>query len=247
VGKHRLPEDDETILLPPPVAAPVPDEPRPRASGRQPLLIAVATMVLLVSAAAAWAVVKPSRSLPRVMPSGGASATGAGFVDGFGLVAPSATVPPEPAPTRPSPTSATSAAPAASAGPTAAGPTAAGTTPPQPSSTPADAAPSAVAAAGAAATYSENTRVGGYVITVEVRNTGSTPLDWTVRIKLPPDATVTDAWEANRSVEDGVWVFTSQRGAVAPGETKTFGFMGERGLGGFPVTCTVNGIACQAG
>ncbi|GIG13526.1 hypothetical protein Cme02nite_18580 [Catellatospora methionotrophica] len=84
------------------------------------------------------------------------------------------------------------------------------------------------------------------MISVRVRNTGTAPLAWTVRIQLPQGATVDGDWEADRSGQDGVWTFTPERGDLAPGASLTFGFIGRRGQGDFPVTCTVNGVACQA-
>ncbi|WP_155369686.1 cellulose binding domain-containing protein [Catellatospora vulcania] len=251
MSKHRLHEDDETTLLPRTVVEPVAeesaplgpgrqavaDEPASRRSGRQPLIIGVATMCLLVSGAAAWALTKPAPQPSMVLPTAGPSTTGAGFTDGFGVVTPSAEAPPEVAPARPtaSASAAATASPAVSPAPGSSGP--------RPSS-PVAAPP---AAGGATATYDVNAWGGGYVISVRVRNTGSTPLAWTVRIQLPQGASVDGDWEADRSGQDGAWVFTPERGDLAPGATVTFGFLGRRGPGDFPVTCTVNGVACQAG
>ncbi|MFD0594393.1 cellulose binding domain-containing protein [Catellatospora coxensis] len=236
MSKHRLHEDDETTLLPRVVEEPAaqeparqgsglespaepaspgaerqpmaeePDEAGPgrepvaesrRRSGRQPLVIGVATMCLLVSGAAAWALTKPAPQPSTLMPSAGPSVTGAGFTDGFGVVTPSAQVAPEGAPVRPS--ASASAAPAAS--PVAS--PAPGSSGPRPSSPPVAAPPG-----GASAAYEVNSWGGGYVISVRVRNTGGTPLAWTVRIQLPQGATVDGDWEADRSGQDGVWTFT---------------------------------------
>lgn len=221
-------------------AAPDSDPPveRRSRSGRQPLVIGVATMCLLVSGAAAWALTKPAPQPSLLLPTTGPSVTGAGFTDGFGVVTPSAQAAPEEAPARPS--ASASAAPTAS--PVVS--PAPGSSGPRPSSPPVAAPPPP---GGASAAYEVNSWGGGYVISVRVRNTGSTPLAWTVRIQLPQGATVDGDWEADRSGQDGVWTFTPERGDLAPGASVTFGFIGRRGPGDFPVTCTVDGVACQAG
>ncbi|GAA2378789.1 cellulose binding domain-containing protein [Catellatospora methionotrophica] len=250
MSKHRLHEDDETTLLPrtveDPAQEPAPrpaeptahEEPVRRRVGRQPLVIGVATMCLLVSGAAAWALAKPAPEPSTAPPTSGASATGAGFTDGFGVMTPSAGTLPEVPPARPSasPSTAPSASPPASPAPGSSGP--------RPSSPPVAAPPPA--SGTATATYDVNSWGGGYVISVRVRNTGTAPLAWTVRIQLPQGATVDGDWEADRSGQDGVWTFTPERGDLAPGASLTFGFIGRRGQGDFPVTCTVNGVACQA-
>ncbi|WP_144121999.1 cellulose binding domain-containing protein [Catellatospora sichuanensis] len=246
MSKHRLHEDDETTLLPRAVEDPAAvepaargserqpaDEPARRRIGRQPLVIGVATMCLLVSGAAAWALAKPAPQPSLTLPSGGPSKSGAGFTDGFGVMTPSAAPPPEVAPARPS--ASASASPVASPAPGSSGP--------RPSRPPAVAPP---AAGAASATYDVNAWGGGYVIAVRVRNAGSTPLAWKVRIQLPAGSTVDGDWEADRSGQDGVWVFTPERGDLAPGASVTFGFLGRRGEADFKVTCTVDGVPCQA-
>jgi cellulase/cellobiase CelA1 len=100
-------------------------------------------------------------------------------------------------------------------------------------------------AGGVSASYDVDAWPGGYVVTVKVRNTGGEPLSWTARIELPSGASVTSDWEAERSTQDGVWVFTPDRSPLAPGATYKFGFTGQRGSGDFPLICTVNGVACQ--
>jgi hypothetical protein len=270
VSKHRLHEDDETTMLPRVVAGPVADEPdpavhvrqsavaepdladrdlppleesSPRRSGRQPLVIGVATMCLLVSGAAAWALAKPTPQPSLVLPTGGPSATGAGFTDGFGVMTPSPEASSGAAPVRPtaSASAAATVSPAVSPAPGSSGPR-----PPSPPAAPPP-PPPPPAGGTASATYHVDSWGGGYVISVQVRNTGGTPLAWTVRIQLPPGATVDGDWEADRSGQDGAWVFTPERGDLAPGASLSFGFIGRRGPGPFPVTCTVNGVACQAG
>ncbi|MEV4413420.1 cellulose binding domain-containing protein [Catellatospora sp. NPDC049609] len=241
MSKHRLREDDETTLLPRTVEElAVQERQEQRPSRRQPLVIAVATAGLLLSGATAWALAKPTPNPPAlVLPEVVPSTPGAGFVDGFGVVTPSPTdlaaqPPVEPAA---SPT----AGPTAAASPS---PTMLPSLTPSPSRTVVAAPP----AEGAAATavYDVDVWPGGYVVSVQVRNTGSESLTWSVRFQLPQGASVSGDWEAGRSGKDGVWVFTPDRGPLAPGATYVFGFIGQRGQGDFAVTCTVNGAACQA-
>ncbi|WP_155390804.1 cellulose binding domain-containing protein [Catellatospora paridis] len=265
MSKHRLHEDDETTLLPRAVGDPAAEEPAPRPAehqaqaaesvprpaerpaqveepaprrlGRQPLVIGVATMCLLVSGAAAWALATPAPQPSVALPTGRPSTSGAGFTDGFGVMTPSAVVSREAKPARPSASpsaSAPASSPTVSPAPASSGP--------RPSNQPAAAPPDA-----ASATYDVNAWGNGYVISVRVRNTGTTPLAWKVRIQLPQGSTVDGDWEADRSGQDGVWVFTPERGALSPGATVTFGFIGRRGPGDFAVTCTVDDVACKAG
>ncbi|WP_203753461.1 cellulose binding domain-containing protein [Catellatospora bangladeshensis] len=247
MSKHRLREDDETTLLPraveePAAAEPVAEDHPERPSRRAPVVIAVVTTGLLLSGAAAWALAKPAPNAPTVaLPEILASTPGAGFVDGFGVVTPSPTHLASLAPAQPpaSPTATSGAS--ASAGPSPAVPS--------PSRTTVGAPPGAPPPGGApvAGVYDADTWPGGYVVSVQVRNTGSEPLQWTVRIQLPAGATVTGDWEADRATQDGWWVFTPDRGPLAPGATYVFGFIGQRGSGAdFKVTCTVNGTVCQA-
>lgn len=237
VSKHRLREDDETTLLPRTVeelAADDREEQRP--SRRQPVVIAVVTAGLLLSGAAAWALAKPAPTPPAlVLPEVVPTTPGAGFVDGFGVVTPSATaVAVQQPPPAASPSAVLSAAPSLSARPSAS---------PSPSRTTV-AAPAP--GGGVSAVYDVDSWPGGYVVTVQVRNTGSEPLRWTVRFQLPQGASVNGDWEADRANADGGWVFTPDRGPLAPGATYLFGFIGQRGQGDFTVTCTVNGVACQS-
>lgn len=241
VSKHRLHEDDETTLLPRTVEQLAEEERRPRGFRRQPVVIAVATASLLASGAAAWALAGPTSETVLAQPTSGPTTPGAGFVDGFGVVTPSATTAGDIPAARPSttgPAPAPSATASVAASPAASAPSGVAPSPPSP---PPPSPPSATATA----TYDVQAWPGGYVIAVQVRNTGTTPLQWTVRIGLPNGATVNGDWEADRSAENGVWVFTPERGALAPGAVASFGFMGPRGPGDFPVSCTVNGVACQ--
>jgi hypothetical protein len=241
VSKHRAREDDDTTLLPRAVEQPdtagQPDavEQRPRALGRQPIVIAVATMCLLVSGAAAWALAKPTPSTSQMMPPGAIpSATGAGYVDGFGVIASSPAAPPAAEPARPSASATASAA--ASARPSTGG----GSPAVRPS------LPTAVPPAGPlSATYDFLTWQMGFRLRVWVRNTGTEPLDWTVRLRLPEGATLVSAWEANHTRQGDTWIFTPPRGALAPGSVHEFGFVGARDDKPLTVTCTVNDVPCQ--
>ncbi|WP_212839534.1 cellulose binding domain-containing protein [Catellatospora sp. IY07-71] len=248
MSKHRLREDDETTLLPRAVEEPAVEEPGveddpQRPSRRAPVVIAIVTTGLLLSGAAAWALAKPAPTKPTVaLPDVLASTPGAGFVDGFGVVTPSPTQLASVAPAQPpaSPTATSGASPLASPSVAAPSPSRATVGAPPPGAPP-------PGGSSVAAVYDADTWPGGYVVSVQVRNTGSEPLQWTVRIQLPAGTTVSGDWEADRATQDGGWVFTPDRGPLAPGATYVFGFIGQRGSSAdFTVTCTVNGTACQA-
>ncbi|GHJ45736.1 hypothetical protein Cs7R123_30780 [Catellatospora sp. TT07R-123] len=255
MSKHRLREDDDTALLPPTVeelarSERSPDRARP---GRQPIIIGLATAALLVSGAGAWALVKPSGAPELSYPMTGPSASGgAGFVDGFGVMTPSPapTSPPQPSHTAPPPGS-----PSAGASPSVAaslgGSPSAGASP---GSSPVGAPPAGGGTGGAlAATYAMSPWWKGFQLTVTIRNTGSAPADWRVRIKLPADAVV-PIWAVWSTVPsagpDNVWEFAPQNGGkLAPGASVSFGMTGTRtgtGTDFAVVSCTVDGGTCAA-
>jgi glucuronyl esterase-like protein/cellulose binding protein with CBM2 domain len=82
------------------------------------------------------------------------------------------------------------------------------------------------AGGGCSASVSINQWAGGFVDTITV-TAGSAPINaWTVASTLSPDATITNAWNANRSGNTGAVQFTnvSFNGAVAPGQSIQFGY-----------------------
>lgn len=82
---------------------------------------------------------------------------------------------------------------------------------------------------------------GGFVATVRVA-AGATPVNgWTVGMTLPPGATITNAWSADRSGNTGSVQFTnvSYNGTIAPGQSTEFGFQGTGTGTGMPTpTCS---------
>jgi endoglucanase len=108
-------------------------------------------------------------------------------------------------------------------------------------------------AAGAAATPTASfTRVsdwgsgweGSYTIT----NSGSSAINsWRLEFDLPAGTTVSSHWDAQltRSGQHHTFTNLSWNGAVAPGASVTFGFIGAGS--GSPAGCTLNGQPCSGG
>ncbi|MBV1849453.1 cellulose binding domain-containing protein [Catellatospora tritici] len=257
MSKHRLREDDDTTLLPPTVEELARSEHRGTRSrsGRQPVIIALATAALLVSGAAAWALVKPSADPSLEFPMTGPSAPGgAGFVDGFGVVTPSPlpTLKAQPSGAPSAPTSPTTAA-SPSVGATASG---APLVSLSPSSAAGVEAPGAGNPGGGgtttalAATYSLDPWWRGFTLEVTVRNNGSASADWRVRVQFPA-GTDNQNWAVWSTVAttapDNVWVFAPLYGKLAPGTSVKFGMTGLRAGTGDDFTllsCTVEGGSC---
>jgi endo-1,4-beta-xylanase len=103
------------------------------------------------------------------------------------------------------------------------------TTPPNPS-------------AGCSATVSLNSWTGGFVATVRVTAGTSRINGWSVQLTLPSGATVTNAWNANRSGSSGAVRFTnvSYNGSVNAGQTTEFGFQGTGTATGMTPVCTAS-------
>ncbi|MDI1460540.1 cellulose binding domain-containing protein [Catellatospora sp. KI3] len=257
MSKHRLREDDDTTLLPPTVEESGRGQrrgARPR-SGRQPVIIGLATAALLVSGAAAWALVRPSGDPVAEFPMTGPSASGgAGFVDGFGVVTPS------PLPTlRTQAPGAPSASPSSGAGPSVG---ASASAAPVVSVSPSGAAPVEAPGAGSpggpgqtaalAVTYRLDPWWKGFKLEVTVRNNGSAPVDWRVRVQFPA-GTDNQNWAvwstAASTAPENVWVFAplASYGKLAPGGYTTFGMTGLRSGTGDDfalVSCAVEGGTC---
>jgi hypothetical protein len=75
---------------------------------------------------------------------------------------------------------------------------------------------------------SVNQWTGGFVATVRV-TAGSAPINgWTVSLTLPSGATITNAWNVNRSGNTGAVQLTNvaYNGSVGAGQSIEFGFQG---------------------
>ncbi|MFV2017793.1 endo-1,4-beta-xylanase [Micromonospora sp. LOL_023] len=123
-------------------------------------------------------------------------------------------------------------APPTTAPPTTAPPTTAPppvTTPPPPSG-------------GCSASVSLNSWNGGFVATVRVTAGSSSINGWRVRLTVPPGATVTGSWNANRSGNTGAvdWTNVDYNGRVSAGQWTEFGFQAT-GNGSIPTpSCTAS-------
>lgn len=191
---------------------------------KRPLIIAIATVVLLAAGAGAFAL---ARNDPRPAtfepPVGAAAPFGVGYVDGFGEHTP-----------KPSPTGKPSRRPPKS---------------PLASPSPAALFSADSVVSGLSAVYWATTWNGRYEIYVWVNNDGPDAVQWELTMQLPPNATVTRSWEVKGvSIGRDSWRFTSPSGAgLAPGGTYLFAFEGKRGTGSFRVySCSVNGGSCTS-
>ncbi|MFK3984229.1 cellulose binding domain-containing protein [Micromonospora sp. NPDC050397] len=92
---------------------------------------------------------------------------------------------------------------------------------------------------GCSVTVSINQWTGGFVATVRV-TAGSSPISgWTVSMTLPSGASITNAWNSNRSGNSGAVQFTNvaYNGSLAAGQSTEFGFQGTGNGGGMTPTC----------
>jgi hypothetical protein len=115
------------------------------------------------------------------------------------------------------------------------------TTPPTtPPSSPPTTPPTSPPPVGAcAASASINQWTGGFVATVRV-TAGAAPVNgWTVTAPLPAGASITSAWNADRSGNTGTVQFTnlSHNAAIAAGQSVEFGFQGTGTGTGLTPTC----------
>ncbi|MEV0714426.1 cellulose binding domain-containing protein [Asanoa sp. NPDC050611] len=95
------------------------------------------------------------------------------------------------------------------------------------------------AGAGCTATVALNQWTGGFVATIRV-TAGAAPIGgWTVALTLGSGATITSAWNANRSGNTGAAQFTNVafNGSVAAGQSTEFGFQGTGSGAGLSPSC----------
>ncbi|MFF4874841.1 endo-1,4-beta-xylanase [Micromonospora sp. NPDC000668] len=92
---------------------------------------------------------------------------------------------------------------------------------------------------GCTATVSVNQWTGGFVGTVRVTAGSSALNSWAVTITLPTGATVTNAWNANRSGDSGTtrWTNVAYNGRVSAGQSTEFGFQANGTAGSLTPTC----------
>ncbi|MFI5911409.1 cellulose binding domain-containing protein [Dactylosporangium sp. NPDC051541] len=93
---------------------------------------------------------------------------------------------------------------------------------------------------GCTASASINQWNGGFVATIRVTAGASAISGWTVASTLPSGATITSAWNANRSGNSGAVQFTNVQynGTVPAGQWTEFGFQGTGTGTGLTATCT---------
>lgn len=123
--------------------------------------------------------------------------------------------------------------------PTTAAPTTAAPTTAPPTTVPPTTAPP-TSGAGCSASVSLNSWTGGFVATVRVTAGSAAVSGWSVTMTLPSGASVTNAWNADRSGSSGTVQFTnvSYNGSIAAGQYTEFGFQGVGSGGGMTPTCT---------
>ncbi|WP_328415877.1 endo-1,4-beta-xylanase [Micromonospora sp. NBC_00389] len=92
---------------------------------------------------------------------------------------------------------------------------------------------------GCTATVSVNQWTGGFVGTMRVTAGSSALNSWAVTITLPTGATVTNAWNANRSGDTGTtrWTNVAYNGRVGAGQSTEFGFQANGTAGSLTPTC----------
>ncbi|PWR05631.1 esterase, partial [Micromonospora acroterricola] len=78
-----------------------------------------------------------------------------------------------------------------------------------------------------------------FVATVRVTAGSSAIGSWTVTLTLPSGATVTNAWNANRSGDSGAtrWTNVAYNGQVGAGQSTEFGFQGSGTAASLTPTC----------
>ncbi|GIJ46258.1 chitinase [Virgisporangium aliadipatigenens] len=87
----------------------------------------------------------------------------------------------------------------------------------------------------------------GFEARATVTNGGSTALTWSVSFDLPAGTTISSHWDAVRTQSGNRYTFTapSWQGALAPGASASFGFIGAGS--GSPSNCTLNNNPCTGG
>nr|MDT0660011.1 GDSL-type esterase/lipase family protein [Micromonospora sp. DSM 115978] len=93
---------------------------------------------------------------------------------------------------------------------------------------------------GCTATVSLNSWNGGFVATVRVTAGSAGTNGWTVGMTLPSGATISNAWNTQRSGNSGAVQFTnvSYNGRIAAGQSTEFGFQSGGSGSGMTPTCT---------
>ncbi|WP_326551857.1 GDSL-type esterase/lipase family protein [Micromonospora sp. NBC_01813] len=93
---------------------------------------------------------------------------------------------------------------------------------------------------GCTAAVTLNQWNGGFVATVRVTAGSAGTNSWTVGMTLPGGATVTNAWNADRSGNSGAVQFrnVSYNGRIAAGQSTEFGFQGTGSGSGIAPSCT---------
>lgn len=122
--------------------------------------------------------------------------------------------------------------------PTSPPPTSPPPTSPPPTSPPPTSQPPG--SGGCTATVALNSWTGGFVATVRV-TAGSSPVNgWRIGLTLPSGATITNAWNANRSGSSGAVQFTNvnYNGQIAAGGYTEFGFQATGNGSAMTPTCT---------
>ncbi len=226
--------------------------PRPERIKR-PIVIAIATAVLLAAGAGAFALARNDSNQPTFKPPlGDAAPFGVGYVDGFGEHTPTPSSPGKPKPKPPkapsfsAPTSsparagigfAPSAAPSADPPASTGGGRVASQAP----------SPDATVVSGLSAVYWTMSWRGTYDVYVWVHNDGPDPVRWQVTMQLQPGATISTFWATTGvSLGRDTWQFTpTESPTLRAGSTYLFAIEARRSEGPFTVSsCSVNGVSC---
>lgn len=200
---------------------------------RRSLVIALATCLVMITGASAFALARTGPNPTMVQPYGPHAPFGVGYVDGFGEHSPKPTRKPPTSRSKPRPSSSSTAEIVAEA------------TILMPTAGPGAAAAGQIDNDDLSAVYWTNTWNSNYDTYVWVGNDGTESATWEVRIKLPPGATINTTMAARKSYVDGTWVFTPTRSPLRAGRVYLFAFSGNRKSGPFALSlCLINGADC---
>ena len=116
-----------------------------------------------------------------------------------------------------------------------------GVTPTNPPTTPPTGNPTGQPGGACSATVTLNQWNGGFVATVRVTAGAAAISGWAVNLTLASGATISNAWNANRSGNSGAVQFTnvSYNGSVAAGQSTEFGFQSSGSGSGITPSCAV--------
>lgn len=238
--QHNRAEFDEGALRPPTVeelaAAERADKLSFRDRAKRPIMVALATGLVLAGAVGAVALSRGDTAPSMIQPVGGAAPFGVSYVDGFGEHSPKPVASPKRSSKAAAKTVASPSKVVEQRIPAS----------PSPSETVTD---MTVMDQEVSAVYWITTSRGSYDVYVWVHNSGTEPATWQVRVTLPAGASVSANWAAKRKAETGnTWIFTSSQSAeLGPDRTYLFAFSGSRPSGSFALTtCTVNGTPCES-